>query len=78
MTCSCGNAARYISESGSLTCGICPIKRGEDSIRIADVPRLLAWARKYIAINEPEDCPHCWMGKTDELRAILGRDITGG
>lgn len=49
MICSCGNTARYIDASGALTCGICPIKRRVDSIRIADVPRLLAWARSLAA-----------------------------
>jgi len=44
MTCACGNAARYVSQTGELVCGTCPIKRGEDSIRISDVPRLLDWA----------------------------------
>lgn len=67
MNCACGNAARYVDDAGRLTCGICPIKRGQDSIRIADVPALLAWARSHLA------GPHCFDGSDDTLRAIIGR-----
>ena len=45
MSCKCGNAARYINERGELCCGICPLKESLDSIKLADVPKLLAWAR---------------------------------
>lgn len=40
------NDARYVSERGALVCGLCPIKHKEDSIRIEDVPKLIAWARQ--------------------------------
>lgn len=53
MTCKCGNAARYVDQHGALTCGICPIKAGDDAVRIADVPRLLVWARS-IADRYPD------------------------
>lgn len=46
VTCKCGNAARYINERGELCCGTCPIKQGIDSIKLDDVPKLLAWARR--------------------------------
>lgn len=49
MSCPCGNAARYVDQHGQLTCGICPLRAGDDSIKIADVPRLLAWARSLAA-----------------------------
>ena len=71
MICACGNTARYVSQTGALVCGICPIKHDEDSIRIADVPRLLKWVRCHLAGS------HCFDGSDDELRAIAGRDIRG-
>lgn len=49
----CGeNEARYICERGELCCGLCPIKRSLDSIRIVDVPGLLAWARVVISYGK--------------------------
>jgi hypothetical protein len=48
MQCKCGNSVRYINELGELTCGICPLKSGLDSIKLADVPALLKWARNHI------------------------------
>jgi hypothetical protein len=46
VTCTCGNAARYINERGELCCSLCPLKEGIDSIKLDDVPKLLAWARR--------------------------------
>lgn len=46
--CACGNHARYVDEDGQLTCAICPLRAGKDSIRLADVPRLLKWARDVV------------------------------
>ena len=47
IRCVCGdNEARYINELGELCCGLCPIKQGLDSIKIADVGLLLKWARR--------------------------------
>jgi hypothetical protein len=46
--CACGNAARYVDQHGALTCAVCPIKRREDSVKLADVPRLLEWARQFV------------------------------
>ena len=43
------NQARYIDEIGFLVCGLCPITEGLDSIKIADVPQLLQWARDVLA-----------------------------
>jgi hypothetical protein len=48
MNCKCGNAARYMNERGELCCGICPLKERIDSIKLADVPKLLAWARGLV------------------------------
>jgi hypothetical protein len=45
----CGeNEVRYVNEYGQTCCGICPIKHGLDSIRISDVPKLVAWARDIV------------------------------
>lgn len=46
LPCKCGNAARYMNERGQFCCSVCPIKEGLDAIKLADVPKLLAWARK--------------------------------
>jgi hypothetical protein len=46
---SCENEARYIDAHGDLSCALCPIKFGIDSIRIVDVPALLAWSREVLA-----------------------------
>ena len=46
----CTNEARYIaSRDGTpvMTCAICPLKLGLDSIAIRFVPALLAFARAY-------------------------------
>lgn len=46
----CGrNEARYVAENGYVTCAICPVKHKLDSIKIGDVPRLLAWCREVLA-----------------------------
>lgn len=63
----CSNSARYIDELGRLVCGTCPVANGLDAIRLADVPRLLSWSRRYIA------GPHCFDGSDWELRDIIGR-----
>lgn len=67
MICSCGNTARYIDSTGALTCAICPIKAGLDSIRFSDVPALLAWARRHLAGS------HSFDGSDQALRDIIGR-----
>ncbi len=83
-TCSCGNAARYINEHGELCCAICPIKQGLDSIKIASVPALLAFARKLL-VGEGSPWidghqPHGPILQIDryraELREIIGRAPT--
>jgi hypothetical protein len=66
MNCKCGNAARYINERGELCCAICPLGEGIDSIRLADVPALLAWARKFANLHTE----HPWL---QSLREIIGR-----
>lgn len=65
--CACGNAARYVTADGRLTCSLCPIRDRVDSIRLADVPRLLAWARDALADGT---------ASLTDLRAILGKDIS--
>ena len=49
VACKCGNAARYMNERGELCCSLCPLKEGIDSIKLDDVPKLLAWARSLDA-----------------------------
>lgn len=66
MNCKCGNAGRYINERGELCCAICPLGEGIDSIRLADVPALLAWARKFANLHTE----HPWL---QSLREIIGR-----
>ena len=70
VTCRCGNAARYIDLLGHLTCGICPLKNNIDSIRIADVPKLLAWARCFQRMGSAA-------GLSD-LGEILGKEVGPG
>lgn len=65
--CKCGNHARYITIQGEFTCATCPIVEGVDSIRLADVPRLLAWARAHESGSEYHG---------DTLRQIIGKDIS--
>ncbi len=62
------NFARYIMSDGRLTCAICSLAVGLDSIRLSDVPQLLAWARKYVAANFP-----LGVEPVSELRAIIGK-----
>ena len=69
MNCTCGNAARYMNERGELCCSICPLKDGIDSIRLADVAALLAWARKFANLH----ADHPWQ---QSLREIIGRGPT--
>ncbi len=48
--CACGNAGRYVTSTAELTCGICPLKRNQPSIRLADVPdamTLVQWAARH-------------------------------
>ena len=68
------NQARYIDEIGLLVCGTCPVAAGFDSIRIADVPQLLQWARDVLEGG--------FMGgySFGKLREIVGKhpNETGG
>ena len=82
MNCECGNAARYINERGELCCAICPIKQGLDAIRLSDVPRLLAFARKLLVGEDnpvidgwqPDGGPILQIIKyRSELREIIGK-----
>jgi hypothetical protein len=68
--CRCGNAARYVTSSGELTCALCPLRAGQDSIRLADVPHLLAWARRYALSG------FGYYGALTELRAIIGKNVS--
>jgi hypothetical protein len=74
VTCACGNAARYVAADGRLTCALCPIRDGVDSVRLADVPALLAAARSVIEIARS---PFDLLARVDvvaaDLRALLGR-----
>lgn len=42
----CTNAGRYLDDQGRVCCATCPVTHGNDSIRLADVPALLAWTRR--------------------------------
>jgi hypothetical protein len=66
VLCKCGNAARYMNARGELCCSLCPLKEGIDSIKLDDVPSLLAWARKFINLH-PD---HPWH---QSLREIVQR-----
>lgn len=56
VLCKCGeNAARYMNERGELCCAICPLKEGIDSIKLDDVPKLLAWARGLIEFCQQDN-----------------------
>jgi len=43
----CENEARYVDQHGRLCCATCPIRAAEDSIRISDIPALLALVREF-------------------------------
>lgn len=79
MKCKCGNEARYVTARqvldpatgvnvtrGELSCAICPIRDGEDSVRITDVPLLVAWLRWFIA-----DGPRPLPGDSSAVRGAL-------
>lgn len=66
IQCACGNAARYMNARGELCCSLCPLNESIDSIKLADVPALLEWARKFINL-QPE---HPWQ---QSLREIVQR-----
>ena len=70
--CACGNHARYVDEDGHLTCAICPLRAGKDSIRLADVPRLLRWARGVVS-GELSPYPERVGFALSDLRGIIGR-----
>lgn len=73
----CQNDARYVDQHGKLVCGTCPIKRGEDSIRVADVPALLAWAREFVHFMDASDAPDQRLAAATRLmRDIIGRSPT--
>lgn len=71
--CACGNVARYVDDRGLLTCGTCPIREGRDSVRISDVPALLAWCRGHLSTPGDGVVPSNRRPSADDLRAILGR-----
>lgn len=62
----CDNEGRYIDEFGAIVCGICPLKYVDDSIKIADVPALLAWCRGALLSQNP-------LWQRTVLRDIVGR-----
>lgn len=77
MICACGNSARYVDETGALTCALCPLRSGRDSIRITDVPALLKWCRSFIAAGERHEAQGGRPGQFEycghELRALIPR-----
>jgi hypothetical protein len=68
-TCACGNAARYVNERGQLSCAICPLKEGIDSVRIADIPELLSVARSLIKHGDSQHVG----AQCRQLRTLLGK-----
>lgn len=79
MTCQCCAVAeaRYVAitpelEPGwKLTCALCPIVHGWDSILLRSVPDLLAWARQVIL-----NSPYSNLVPVKDLRAIVGKDVS--
>lgn len=69
-TCACGNAARYVDDRGALTCALCPVKRGADSIRITEVPALLAHVRDLLRVVERHQL-HLHQIYPDEAHEII-------
>jgi hypothetical protein len=59
VLCACGeNAARYINARGELCCSLCPLKQSIDSIKLDDVPKLLAWARLVVDMSQQGGIEH--------------------
>lgn len=79
----CDNIARYINARGELCCSICPLKEGIDSIKLDDVPKLLAGARQLIALcadlplldsMRSGGGPHL-VSTLIELRSVVQREV---
>lgn len=67
----CGeNEARYINERGELVCGTCPIKSGDDAIKLSDVPALLKWCRQVLCGGTMRESGG---SSFEALRNILGK-----
>jgi hypothetical protein len=64
MNCACGNEARYINARNELCCALCPLKENVDSIRLSDVPALLAWARDHVARIDSVDASKLYNQRT--------------
>ena len=79
MFCACGNHARYVDEDGRLTCAICPLREGKDSIGLRHVPALLAWARRWSERRpmgqSPEYFRQSAIEEQRELKSIIGRKL---
>jgi len=78
----CDNEARYIGDTGDLACGLCPLREGRDSIRISDVPKLMAWVRERFPTGDIDteiprwrrrDRVYVGVAEMSELHAIIGR-----
>ena len=44
----CGNAARYITQDGALSCALCPLKLQLDSLRLDDALPLVRWLARAV------------------------------
>ncbi len=73
MTCKCGNEARYIAVTGALTCAICPIRAGVDSIKLASVPDLLREVRGLLSNLVSVETDSSTDERARRIRAIIGR-----
>jgi hypothetical protein len=77
MKCECGNHARYITSEGALTCSLCAQIAKVDSIRIAEVPTLLAWARAFLSEENRAKVPTGKLALAQKaLREIVGKDLS--
>lgn len=68
VTCACGNAGRYITARGRITCAVCAID--QLAVRANDIPTLLETVETIL--DELEGSP-ILRDERERLRAILGR-----
>lgn len=74
MTCSvpgCGREARYVGDLG-LTCALCPLIAGADSVRFCDVRDLLPILRDLLACLDQQKTS-AGLSARQDIKAILGR-----
>lgn len=73
----CGeNEARYVDSVARLTCALCPLKEGRDSVRISDVPRLMQYAREAAQLLGQDYLWDYKVQTANALQEILGKDLS--